>query len=492
VAIDWNDNKKRQAFRKALQAVYPSGAALEMFVDEELGENLEVVAGGTNLQSTAYELVKWAKAKYRLDEVYQAFKRQNPTYAIIGALEQQPVVSKTFNLSQEYWDALFQLFLPDDLADLKRGFRQGFSKALGFSFQQAQPNYPPLIELTQIRELLEGYDVDAKGPVLAVRFVECAIAELHRSSSSQGNERDFTALKKWVGSIAQQYNVPPKPAELSKIADRHAYLLITIEVHSPDVNVSAELHITDIAKPIRCFRKPRTSCSIDEVVNQIVEWIGEAEDTEAIRECEDENVILEVFLPCQYLEEEIIDSWIVKDGEDKVKIASYRPLLVRSSERILDRKIQKTLLQKWQQMKACVEAGNACDKFHLQDKCPEERRVLTNFLKNSEALGLKLVARLPTDFETRTGLLNDIIKAPIPIALWSSKRAEIDASTLETEFDNLLKQSSLINFAHLAQQLQARRMMSESAKHIRLLCDRPDRLPRLPDPDREEDLLVAS
>jgi len=87
MAIDWGDSTKRKAFREALQEAYPRGADLELFVDEELGENLAAVAGGTNLQATAYELVKWAKAKGRLDEVYQAFKRHNPRHPVIARLE---------------------------------------------------------------------------------------------------------------------------------------------------------------------------------------------------------------------------------------------------------------------------------------------------------------------------------------------------------------------------------------------------------------------
>ncbi|HEY9647471.1 MAG TPA: hypothetical protein V6C88_13925, partial [Chroococcidiopsis sp.] len=85
------------------------------------------------------------------------------------------------------------------------------------------------------------------------------------------------------------------------------------------------------------------------------------------------------------------------------------------------------------------------------------------------------------------------IEAAVPIALWSSDPTEVNANTLKAEFDALLSQCDLTNFAELARQWRRQRIesKSESAKHIRLLCDRPDRLPNLPDPEREEDLLVA-
>jgi formylglycine-generating enzyme required for sulfatase activity len=84
--VDWNDNRKRKELREALLAVYPSVDRLAIFVDEELNENLVSVAGGDNLQSVAFDLVKWAIATGRIDEFYEAFKRNNPQYQILERL----------------------------------------------------------------------------------------------------------------------------------------------------------------------------------------------------------------------------------------------------------------------------------------------------------------------------------------------------------------------------------------------------------------------
>jgi hypothetical protein len=458
VAIDWNDNKKRQAFRQALQEVYPKPGDLEMFVDEELNENLAVVAGGDNLQLTAFELVQWAKAKGRLDKIYEVFKeavkRENPKHPIIGKLkqhlEQQSFVPQTSNLPQADWDKLFGQFLPNDLADLKRAFERGFNEALGFTFQQAQPNYPPLIEITQIRELLEIYDVSDKGLVLAVRFVEFAIAELQRSS--EGNHRNLTSLKQWRDRISQQHNIPPKPSEPVTPTACHAYLLVALEEIGSDVNVYPELHITGVEKPIRFGAKPIT-CSVSQVADQISQWINQAEETLEIRQCEEEEVTLELFLPCKHLEEDIAMTWNVKDKRgSEVLLGNYRRFLVRSSERIRDRKIQKALAQKWKWLEGCVKAGDGCSQFHLQEACLEQKGTLSALLKDRNATGLKLVAKLPSDLGKRLDLLNDIIDAAIPIAVWSSEMAETDTDTLKTEFDRLLKQCHLTNFADLAKQ----------------------------------------
>lgn len=487
MAIDWDDNKKRKAFREALQEAYPSDAHLEIFVDEELNENLAFVAGGDNLQVTAYGLVKWAKAKGRLDEVYNAFKKNNPSSAVIKTIERKSFISPTFNLTQDDWDLLFGQFFLDDLADLQRAFYQGFREAIGIDFRLAQPTHPPLVELTQIRELLEIYDADDKGSVLAVRFVEFAIAEFQRSS--EGKERDLTALEQWRDRMAQQFGVPPLVPEPKK--SRHAYLLVTLEEIGSDVNVYPELRITGTEKPMGFGAKP-TTCPIDKVAAQISEWIRLAED--ALDDtCDDEEITLELFLPCKHLEDDIATTWSVKDKRgDAIPLGTHRRFLVRSSDRIRDRQIQKALKRKWELLEACVKGNNVCSKFHLQEHCPKGAGTLCALLKDEDAPGLKLIAKLPTDPGQRTDLLNDIIDAAIPIALWSSEMADADANTLKTEFDDLLKQCNLTNFADLARQWRKRRMESPLAKHIRLLCDRPDRCPNLPDPNQEEDVLVAS
>jgi len=89
VAINWEDNTKRKAFRKALQEAYPSAAELKIFVDEALNESLAAITGGSNLQQITFDLLEWARAHGRLDEVYQAFKNQNPNHPVIKELEQQ-------------------------------------------------------------------------------------------------------------------------------------------------------------------------------------------------------------------------------------------------------------------------------------------------------------------------------------------------------------------------------------------------------------------
>jgi hypothetical protein len=270
-------------------------------------------------------------------------------------------------------------------------------------------------------------------------------------------------------------------------------LLVALEEIGSDVNVYPELHITSAESPIGFGAKP-TTCPIDKVADRISEWIRQAEDVLETDLCDDTEVTLEVFLPCQHLEEDIATTWNVKDKRgNEIGLGTYRRFLVRSSDRIRDRQIQTALERRWKVLEECVKAKNACDRFHRQEVCPQQKGILCARLKDEDALGLKFVAQWPTDPGKRTDLLYDIIDSATPIALWPSGMSDPDAHTLETEFDNLLQQCYLTDFADLARQWRRQRVASVSAQSIRLLCDRPDRLPRLPDlRNREdEDAIVA-
>lgn len=488
--VDWNDHTKRKVFREALQKAYPNNDALAIFVDEELNENLASIAGGDNLQAITYNLVKWALANGRMQGqgirperyLYNAFKQANPRHPVIEKLEQSSIVSQTYKLTEGDWDVLFEQFLPDDLADLQRAFRRGFKQAVGIEFYQAQPNPPSFVELNQIREVLGRYATGDRGPVLAVRFVDCAISEIHRSN--EGNDRDLTALEQWRDSIAQRFNVSALTPKPSNRTARHAYLLIALEEIGSDVNVYPELRIgTDL--PIRFGAQP-TTCSLNQVAGWVSEWICLAEEVVLDDESCDAEVTLEIFLPCQHLEADIATTWMIKarrGGEQS--LGTYRRFVVRSSDRIRDRQIQKLLERKWPKLQTSVQAQNVVSQIHRQENCPKEKGVLSAVLKDLEATVLTLVAQLPADPGKRRDLLNDIIDAALPIALWPADTA--DAHTLDAEFNHLLHHKHLIDFADLAKQWRLRRMQYESAKHIRLLCDRPDRLPRLPDLSHRED-----
>ena len=486
--IDWNDRKKCKIFRQALEAAYSKPSALVRFVSEDFGENLDLIAKGDDLSDLIFKLIDWAKSQDRLEELFQIFCNENPKRknAVIADLQSQPLIPRSIQLPEQDWTKLFTEFVPDDSVYLQIAVRQAFKATYGQDFREIRVDCPSLNTLNEIQDLLTSYDK----PVLAVRFVEFAIEEFARSQDT--HTRDLTRLKGWRDRIAQQFNVPNPAPKLNPIPNAHAYLMVTLEELGAQVIVYPELHISGKDLPIDFGATPDKS-DFNSVGTVLSKWIQMAEKTIAAEGVDEAEVTLEVFLPCRYLEEEIETTWRICDRRgSEFEFGVHRRFVVRSFDRIDHQPTQQSLKNTWSQLQICVKDDDACRQFHTQIICPEKPGILKAILQEKRATGLKFVAAFPQNASDRKGLLYEIIDAGIPIALWSSEEMDADSTTIEAEFDQLLSASQVTNFGSLAGQWRMRRVNSSRSSPMRLLCDRPDRVPKLPDPSQEDDLLVAS
>ena len=73
----------------ALLSAYPNQGDLKIMVAFELEENLNEIAGGGNLQDTIFELIKWAEAKGRLNELVQKAHNHNAGNPKLAAVAQK-------------------------------------------------------------------------------------------------------------------------------------------------------------------------------------------------------------------------------------------------------------------------------------------------------------------------------------------------------------------------------------------------------------------
>jgi hypothetical protein len=401
-----------------------------------------------------------------------------------------PLAEEPTKLSEGDWATLFAIFSQNDVVCLKVAFLAAY-KLIGGDFRIACPDAPPLDELAQIRAILERYG----RPEIAVRFAEQVMAELRQAD--QTGTRNLNDLLAWRDRVAQRFKIPPQnPAPVTQAVVR-GYLLVFIEELAGDrVTLYPELHITGRENPVECGMSSG-DCAWDEIATYLSTWINQAEDVLLDEsDCESEEILLELFLPRAYMEKDIT-TWEMKDPDgDMVPLETYRHFVVRSADRLLDRKTQRVLSRKWQQLEECVRAETVCDRFHWQRTFPERRQELKALLDDLDALGLKFVAQWPTDLEKRKAVLRDIIKSAVPVALWSSEVDEATQLALETHLDDFLSdnQAHLTDFANLAQQWRLRRLQAETdvVKRIKLLCDCPDRLPTPPDPTQDSDLFVAA
>jgi hypothetical protein len=164
--------------------------------------------------------------------------------------------------------------------------------------------------------------------------------------------------------------------------------------------------------------------------------------------------------------------------------------MVRSLERLLEKTTYNNLIQKWKLLADLERTGIAYKQF-LEQKHSPKPGTLTALLNKSP--GLKLLTELPADYEERQEILYDIINSAVPIALWLSEASDCTSDEILVVFNDLLKDSCLTNFSEIAQKCREKRAEPENKiiRHLRLLCDCPDRYPILPESTRDEDMLVA-
>ncbi len=64
--------EQRKKLRKGLLSAYPSIPNLKMMVDDELGHNLDAIAGGSNLQEVVFNLIITAESEGWLEKLVSA------------------------------------------------------------------------------------------------------------------------------------------------------------------------------------------------------------------------------------------------------------------------------------------------------------------------------------------------------------------------------------------------------------------------------------
>lgn len=487
MAIDWQDNQKRKALVQALVFVYPSFDALDGFVDLELNENLAEIAGRGDLGTVARKLIRWAIAQGRIDELFAAFCNENQDNPVVAQtiveIQATPLFTPTQKVPKDQWDELFQQFSPWDFAEISRAFLAGLAQAIG-DFQSIRPGEPPPTSLEAVRDLLVYFD----NPTLAVRFVEQAIARLR----PEHPQRDLSPLETWRDRVATDHGVGPAPIPAAA-ATCQGYLLVSLQETGqssqsvPQVNVLSELHITGEAHP-HPLSIETVTCPLSQVP-QHLQTLGENAESILLAHCENQGVpfdeiTLELFLSGNLIETDVAQWPIVNRQGERRPLMSYRPLMVRSLDRADIPRIQALIKHTWQ---SCVNRADAAQRFHVQRDCPNPGDCTT--LKNVP--GLKLIAALPP--ESRQSILNDIVNGALPIVLWFSHTEDCTPEQRLAAMDALLAQLDLTDVAALAQRWRDRRRdaVDPDIQHLRLLCDCPDRWPRLPDPSDDDDLLVA-
>ena len=484
MSIKW-DNTKRKTFRLALQEVYPSKKELEIFAYEELNQNITEIASDENLKVMTSDLINWACAKEKINELFQVFCEENPEHRVINELKDNTLIQKPEKITEEQWDKLFQYFDDeDDFNEVKIAFKSAMKGTLSSEFQGLKLLNLKLDSIATIRAQLEQFD----DPKLTLQFVNKAIKVV--TCFSENLTRDVLPLKQWRDNFAEQYSIATEGTDteedISSVPSKVAYLIVSVKEVGrssqgiEDVMLFPELHVVGQSEPIE-FNLGATQCSLQDIGKHLSKFIHEAEDKCISDECDD--VILELFLSCQRLEENIGVNWKVENRRGDERELRSRSFVVRSLDRFLDSDANPSLMtqlqKKWNRLNEGIQNLSPYKHFCIKEGWPKSGE-LTALLK--QKVGLKLVGDLPSNSAERRAPLYDIIDAAIPIAFWTENDKCAPAEFF-TELDKMLHDACLTDFASVANSLlgwaslDSEATSKEAISELRMLLDCPDRWP---------------
>ncbi|WP_414621420.1 SUMF1/EgtB/PvdO family nonheme iron enzyme [Calothrix sp. CCY 0018] len=87
--INQQTDKRKQKLRKAIISAYPNITQLRMMVDDELGHNLDVIVGGSNLEEIVYNLICTAEAQGWLKGLVCAAISKTPGNEYLKAIAEE-------------------------------------------------------------------------------------------------------------------------------------------------------------------------------------------------------------------------------------------------------------------------------------------------------------------------------------------------------------------------------------------------------------------
>jgi hypothetical protein len=486
VSIDWEDSKNRTALRKAILAVYPDRTDFEMFLEDELQENLDAIASEGNLTRDVFKLIATLKASDKLNRLYRKFCKCNLDNSKIASLKREieghnltPV--RPVNIEESDWQQLHNIFTIDNLPEASRAFLDSFEASLGRSFKQLYADQDPY-NFNQIYQFLAHLD----DPKLAITFADRALRLMAAAGNTTNEQRN--QLTQWRDHLLDKHNINLADIQPPDNTIKQGYLLVSLEISRKTtqkdgafVNVYSELHIVGQENP-ELFGGTSITCPLHKVAEHLCGLIQKAEQTVK------DKITLELFLPSVHLEHDVAAWKLVDKSQELGVLGNYRPYLIRSFERARNEVSQTCISRKWKQLKDCVAGSDPGKQFHPQSTCPDWGD-LEGLL--SDATGLLLTAELSSDSAQRQRIISDIVKAAVPIALWFTEVEDSSSTERQSAFEALLQTGYVTDFANLAQQWRKYRINAKGKpeRHLKLLCDYPDRWPNLP--DANEDALVS-
>ena len=104
-------NLKQDRYKQiqnAILSAYPHPSDLNLFVSEQLGENLAAIAGDLPHEEAIAELVRWAIDRGKIDDLAAAISDSEPAWweKIAGIFANDPAFDRAMEMGREYRQSL--------------------------------------------------------------------------------------------------------------------------------------------------------------------------------------------------------------------------------------------------------------------------------------------------------------------------------------------------------------------------------------------------
>jgi hypothetical protein len=478
----------RKKIRQAIISAYPNPGRLKIMVNEQLGENLQEIAGEGALDIVVDELIDWAKSRSKVEELVEAARRGNPDNEELKNLEGQLCAFSP--ISNAYSSYPISINKWKDLRSILDGIKlDNESKLKIFSNvcyntldniaknKDVSGNYTELNDLKNL-DILE--DIFLKkcthndiGVPTIIEFAE----RLTKEKEIKGQDEDL--IEKWLEDIKKTDQINrPAYQENNSSAFSQYYLVVTAE---PTGNNKFELEAELIKKSDnKNYEKKYISCELSEIASKLYDFIKEYRERELKPRYNDYTLTIELFMPLNHLDASIDIQELEDKLKGKIAFGEKYQLIVRCIERVQleDGEYLMKMRKKWNgsinkfDYIPPPENNNDWDWSNLKElACCWDKN-------DNKISGVNITSGLPENDDTKRKFFLSIIYAGVPICLWTrgnnltgiKEFKEICSSKFQLWNDS----ERLFELVH---------EIRKEGHHLGFLCDHPDRIPLRIDPE---------
>ena len=501
-------DKDYEKLEEAFLDAYRNPNDIKRMLFYKLGENINNISNArSGLKDIFLDLIMWAESNGRFDDFLKAAHEYNPENTKLKKIYQDFF---PFNLTNNLFldeDQLNELRLILDAVNFSL-LQKVCRKTINHLIEDVEGQIPEIINIDSISYIIEI--LLQKYPLRKDDSVPTILEFVQRLRDCDRIDREIRQkIQQWLKEIAndKDINLPIKylkPKTISnKMVDSYLFVIVEEIEESRKFSLSAELipnyqeNNNNESITIELNKNSLNTCTLNEITKIIANFVQVAKkklflDYRYSRH----NLIIELFLPYEYLQENIDLQEIMASGNQRKPLGSEYHFVVRCKNRYQLNYFSNfgdfftNLENKWAVFQNIIQenAGTTeitnnfayvscidrdCNWDEMLDKWEQQQKISVN-----------LTCSLPVDGREKNFFLY-LLKAGIPLSLWN-RCSEFTCEKVEEEFNEMLNFASLANLFQLYKNIHQKRRDAHNKKkkasqylgyHLGCLCDHPYRIP---------------